>query len=67
MTNNSIKVKFTVVLVKLFLHKMFLYIFMETLFALTVFNISGKLIPVFNTMIKERPRFTSFYTWNNKI
>ena len=49
-------------LVKPFLNKMFLYIFFKIFIALTFFN-----IPIFNTMVKERPRFTSFYMGNNKI
>ena len=68
MTNDSIKVKSTVVLVRPLLHKMFFfYIFFKTLFALTFFNMSRKLIPFFNSMVKERPRFTIFYTGDNKI
>ena len=33
---------------------MIFYIFFETFFALTFFNMSGKLFPIFNAMVKEK-------------
>ena len=63
----SIKVKITIVLIQPFLHQMFLYSFFKTLFALHLFDMFGKLIPIFNTLIKERTRLTSFDVGDNKI